>query len=217
MTNQEAHGPRTEGSFPPRRNHQLTVGNNLLDANEKPNIYKSAKQEAQRESFWDLEKIDFILHGNRGLEIYQDLGCAHIWSVLLGLCLWALLSCHWKAFPLMSEGHVGTASEITVSPSVFMLSPLPTILPRQLPAIISCQVSMTPLQTNILTLQTSVGIIELQSSKTLFLHYRIMLELLNRCKITMESSCRSLTQCSLMLTSSITIVKTKKLILTHYY
>lgn len=33
-------------SFPPRLNHQLTVGNNLFDANEKPNIYKSVKQEA---------------------------------------------------------------------------------------------------------------------------------------------------------------------------
>lgn len=46
MTNWEVHGPRTEGSFPPRPNHQLTVGNNLLDANKKPNIYKPAKQEA---------------------------------------------------------------------------------------------------------------------------------------------------------------------------
>lgn len=46
MTNEEAHGSGAGGSFPPRSNHQLTVGNNLLDANEKPNIYKPAKQEA---------------------------------------------------------------------------------------------------------------------------------------------------------------------------
>lgn len=37
--------------FPPRLNHQLTVGNNLFDANENPNIYKSTKPGAQEESF----------------------------------------------------------------------------------------------------------------------------------------------------------------------
>lgn len=31
-----------------------------------------------------MEKIDFILHGTRELEIYQDSGHAHIWCVLLG-------------------------------------------------------------------------------------------------------------------------------------
>lgn len=56
------------------------------------------------------------------------------------LCLRALLHCHWKAVPLVSEGHIGTVNSAFkiklkfASLSILMPSLQPALLPRELSA-----------------------------------------------------------------------------------
>jgi hypothetical protein len=70
-----------------------------------------------------------------------------------GCCLWTLISCHWKAFALMSEGYNRAVSQISkikfrFTPFYFTALNQTTLLPTELTVIVIWQIFLLLFSTN---------------------------------------------------------------------